>query len=150
MPAHKVGDLIARTGELRSLSHQARRLTEVQQVLLEAVPFPLARAVRVKNFRAGTLFVLAANAAVAAKLKQLAPTLLRHVRKRVIEVTGIKVEVQVAEQQKACPDKPVRDLSLAAVSAIDGLAGTLKESPLKAALTRMVQRRKYVKKGTPA
>ena len=134
MPAHKVGDLIARTGELRALSHQARRLTEVQQVLLEAVPFPLARAIRVKNFRAGTLFVLASNSAVAAKLRQLAPTLLRHVRKRFIEVTGIQVEVQVAEQQKACPDKPVRDLSLAAVSAIDGLAGTLKESPLKAAL----------------
>lgn len=150
MPAHKVGDLIARTGELRTLSHQARRLTEVQQVLLEAVPSPLARAIRVKNFRAGTLFVLAANAAVAAKLKQLAPTLLLHVRKRVIEVTGIKVEVQVAEQQKACPDKPVRDLSLAAVSAIDKLAGTLKESPLKAALTRMVLRRKNVNKGTPA
>ena len=150
MPAHKVGDLIARTGELRTLSHQARRLTEVQQVLLEAVPSPLARAIRVKNFRAGTLFVLAANAAVAAKLKQLAPTLLLHVRKRVIEVTGIKVEVQVAEQKKACPDKPVRDLSLAAVSAIDELAGTLKESPLKVALTRMVLRRKNVNKGTPA
>jgi len=145
MPAHKVGDLIARTGELRALTLQARRLTEVQQVLLEAVPFPLARAIRVKNFRAGTLYVLAANAAVAAKLKQLAPTLLCHVRKRVIEVTGIKVEVQVAEQQKACRDKPVRDLSLAAVSAFDGLAGTLRESPLKAALNRMVQRRKNVK-----
>jgi len=150
MPAHKVGDLIARTGELRALSHQARRLTEVQQVLLEAVPFPLARALRVKNFRAGTLFVLAANAAVAAKLRQLAPTLLLHVRKREIEITGIQVEVQVAEHQKARPNKPVRDLSLAAVSAIDELAGTLKESPLKAALTRMVQRRKNVKKGTPA
>lgn len=150
MPAHKVGDLIARTGELRALSHQARRLTEMQQVLLEAVPIPLAPALRVKNFRAGTLFVIASNAAVAAKLRQLAPTLLRHVRKRLNEVTGIQVEVQVATQQNACPDKPVRDLSLAAVNAIDGLAETLKESPLKAALTRMVRRRKNVKKGTPA
>jgi len=141
MAAHKVGDLLARTGELRALSHQARRLTEVQQVLLEAVPSPLARAIRVKNFRAGTLFVLAANAAVAAKLRQLAPTLLRHVRKRVTEVTGIQVEVQVAEQQKACPDKPVRDISLTTASALERLAGTLKDSPLKAALTRLLQRR---------
>ncbi len=150
MPAHKVGDLLASTGEFRALSHQARRLTEVQQVLLEAVPFPLTRALRVKNLRAGTLFVIASNAAVAAKLRQLAPTLLCHVQKRLVEVTGIQVEVQVAEQQKACPDKPVRDLSLAAVSAIDRLAGTLKESPLKSALSRMSQRGKNVKKGTPS
>lgn len=150
MPAHKVGDLLARTRELRALSRQARRLTEVQQALLEAVPPPLAPAIRVKNFRAGTLFVLAASAAVAAKLRQLAPTLLRQVRKQETEVTGIQVEVQVAQQQKPHADKRVRDLSLTAVNAIDGLAETLKESPLKAALTRMVQRRKNVKRGTTA
>lgn len=142
MPAHKIGDLIAQTHELRALSRQARRLTEVQQVLLEAVPFPLARAIQVKNFRAGTLFVLAANAAVAAKLRQLAPTLLLHVRKRVTEVTGIQVEVQVAKQQKAYLDKPVRDLSLTTVSALARLADTLKDTPLKAAITRLLQRRK--------
>ena len=141
MPAQKIGDLIARTSELRALSHQARRLTEMQQVLLEAVPLQLARAIQVKNFRAGTLYLLASNAAVAAKLRQLAPTLLLHVRKQRSEVTGIQVEVQAANQQKACPDKPVRDISLTTASALERLAGTLKDSPLKAALTRLLQRR---------
>lgn len=148
MPAHKVGALIAQTRELRVLSHHARRLSELQQVLLEFVPFPLSRAIRVRNFRAGTLFVLASNAAVAAKLRQLAPTLLRHVRKRELEVTGIHVEVQVAEQQKPCLDKAVRDLSRRTVEDLDRLAGTLKDSPLKAAICLMVRRRKPVRGGT--
>lgn len=142
MPAHKVGDLIARTRELRALSQHARRLTEVQQVLLAIVPFPLCRAIRVGNFRAGTLLVVADNAAVAAKLRQLVPTLLRQVRKRELEVTGIRVEVQVAGQQKPCLDKAVRDLSRRTLEDLDRLAGTLKDSPLKAAISLMVQRRK--------
>jgi len=145
MPAHKVGDLIAQTSELRVLSHHARRLTEVQQVLLEFVPFPLSRAIRVRNFRAGTLFVLAANAAVAAKLRQLAPTLLRQVQKRELEITGIRVEVQVVEQKKPCLDKAVRDLSRRTLEELDSLASTLKDSPLKAAICLMVRRRKSVR-----
>jgi hypothetical protein len=142
MPAHKVGDLIAQTRELRALSQHARRLTEVQQVLLAIVPFPLSRAIRVGNLRAGTLLVVADNAAVAAKLRQLVPTLLRHVRKRELEVTGIQVEVQVAEQQKPCLDKAVRDLSRTTVEDLDRLARSLKDSPLKAAISLMVRRRK--------
>jgi len=150
MPAHKIGDLLAQTGELRALSRQARRLAELQQVLLEAVPPPLTKATRVRNFRAGTLFVLAANAAVAAKLRQLAPRLLLHVQKREIQVTGIHVEVQVAAPQAASGDTvPARDLSLTAISTIEKLAETLKESPLKTALTRLVRRRKGVANGTP-
>lgn len=151
MPAHKLGDLLAQTGELRALSRQARRLAEFQQLLLAAVPAPLAESTRVKTFRAGTLVLVAENSAVAAKLRQLAPRLLVHVRKREIEVTGIQVEVQVAAPQSG-PAGMVRerDLSLTAVNALDGLAETLNESPLKTALTRLVHRNKSVKKNTSA
>jgi hypothetical protein len=150
MPAHKLGDLLAQSGELSALSRQARRLAELQQVLLKAVPPPLAKFTRVKILRAGTLFLLADNSAIAAKLRQLAPTLLLHVRKRESEVTGIQVEVQVAAQQPgASGAQSGRDLSLAAVNTLDRLAEALNESPLKSALTRMVRRRKDVKKGTP-
>jgi hypothetical protein len=148
MPAHKVGDLLAQTREFRMLSHHARRLAEVQQVLLEAVPLPLAGAIRVGSFQTGTLLILAANSAVAAKLRQLTPSLLFHVRKREIQVTGIRVEVQVRKQQKACLDKPVRDLSRKTVDDLDRLADSLRDSPLKAAISLMVQRHKSVRGGT--
>ena len=151
MPAHKLGEVLAQSGELSAFSRQARRLAELQQVLLEAVPTPLAKSTRVKSLRAGTLFLLADNSAVAAKLRQLAPTLLLHVRKREIEVTGIQVEVQVAAQQPGSSGtQSGRDLSLTAVNTLDGLAEALNESPLKTALTRLVRRRKGVKKGTGA
>lgn len=143
MSARKISDLLAHSGELRALSGRARRLAELQQVLLEVVPSSLINATRVKTLRAGTLVVLAGNAAVAAKLRQLAPRLLLHVQKQGIEVTGIQVEVQVAAPQGiSAQTASGRDLSLTAVSALEGLAGTLRESPLKGALDRLVRRRK--------
>jgi hypothetical protein len=143
MPARKISDLLAHSGELRALSGKARRLAELQQVLLEAVPSSLIHATRIKTLRAGTLVVLAGNAAVAAKLRQLAPRLLRHVQERENQVTGIQVEVQVAMQQSfSAQTGSGRDLSLTALRSLEGLAGTLKESPLKGALDRLVQRRK--------
>jgi hypothetical protein len=59
------------------------------------------------------------------------------------QVTGIHIEVQVAVPQREFAKTPSgRDLSLTAIRSLEGLAGTLKDSPLKAALDRMVRRRK--------
>ena len=149
MPARKIGDLITHSGELRALSGHARRMAELQQVLLEAVPTSLIHATRVKSYRAGMLTVLAGNAAVASKLRQLAPRLLRHVQERENQVTGIEVEVQVAAPQRVSATAPSdRDLSLTTIRSLEGLAGTLKESPLKGALERLVQRRKRATRGS--
>ncbi|HKA39724.1 MAG TPA: DUF721 domain-containing protein [Burkholderiales bacterium] len=149
MPARKIDELLARSGELRALSIQARRLAELQQVLHEAVPSSLVHSARVSTFRAGRLVVLADNAAVAAKLKQLAPRLLRHLQERGNQVTGIQVDVQVAAPQRASNTaSSERDLSLTALRSLEGLAGTMKESPLKGALDRMVQRRKRATRGS--
>jgi hypothetical protein len=148
MPARKIQEVLARSGELRAVSVQAQRLAKLQQVLLEALPSPLNRSARVSTFRAGRLVVLADNAAIAAKLRQMAPRLLRVVKERENQVTGIHVDVQVAVPQGKSGKTPVhRDLSLAAVSSLEGLAGTLKESPLKGALERLVRRRKQVTRG---
>jgi hypothetical protein len=148
MPARKIDEVLARSGELRALSAQAQRLAELQQVLHEAVPSSLVQFARVSTCRAGRLVVLADNAAVAAKLKQLAPRLLRHVQEREKQVTGIQIEVQVAVPQRVSSTASSgRDLSLTAVRSLEGLAGTLKDSPLKGALERMVQRRKRATRG---
>jgi hypothetical protein len=148
MPARKINEVLTHSGELRALSDQARRLAELQQVLLEAIPSPLNRSARVSTFRAGRLVVLAGNAAVAAKLRQLAPRLLRFMQERENEVTGIQIDVQVAVPQRDSAKAPSgRDLSLTAIASLEGLAGTLKDSPLKQALDRMVQRRKRTTRG---
>lgn len=143
MPSHKIGDLLHQSSELRALSRRAQHLAELQRAMLEAVPRPLAGTCRIKSFRSGTLLVAAGNAAAAAKLRHLAPRLLEHLRKRDEQVTKIQIEVQVAMQQTG-PGTSSRKTSLNArvISEFERLESTLKESPLRVAVTRFVQRHK--------
>jgi hypothetical protein len=143
MPARKIGDLLHQSSELRALSRRAQHLAELQRAMLEAIPRPLTGACRIRSLRSGTLLVAANNAAAAAKLRHLAPRLLEHLRKRDEQVTKIQIEVQVAMQQ-IWPGKSSRKTSLNArvISEFERLEGTLKGSPLRAAVTRLVQRHK--------
>lgn len=147
MPVQKIGDVIANSGNLTALARHARRLIDLQQLLLEATPSELAAASRVTDLKAGTLVVLADNAAVAAKLRQLAPRLLKHVQKQQLEVTGIRVDVQVKTHKiKAEDEVTKRPLPPEAIQELEGLAETLAPSPLKNALDRLVARRSAPKR----
>lgn len=142
MPAQKIGDVIARSGDLKALARHARRLSDLQQLLTEATPSPLAAASRVVDLKAGTLVVLADNPAVAAKLRQLAPRVLKHLQNQQPEITGIRVGVQVKTHKiKAEHDVTRSLLPPEAIQDLGGLAKALPPSPLKSALLRMVARR---------
>ena len=148
MPVQKIGDVIANSGNLQALNRKARRLKDLQQLLFEASPPLLAAASRVADLRSGTLVVLSDNAAVAAKLRQLAPRLLLHIREQASEVTGIRIEVQVkAHKIKAEEEFTKRPLPSDAIQEFERLSGTLPPSPLKSALTRLVARRRAPKGG---
>jgi hypothetical protein len=140
VPANRIGALLD-APEIKALSRQAQRLCELQQLFVDSAPASLSRAARVTSCRAGTVFVSADNAAVATKLRQLAPSLLLSIRQREAEVTAIKITVQVRE---------VTDATVAhgCVSPIAGdnlqrfreLAESLGDSELKSALNRLVRR----------
>jgi len=140
MPAQKISSWLA-SGELRTLSSKAQRLTELQQVFFDSAPPSLAQASRVKNYRTGTLFLSADNAAVAAKLKQLAPRLLVTIQKLVPEITGIRIEVQVKEPQRE-PQATIKNSSLTtdSIEHFRKLSEAIPESTLKAALANLVRR----------
>jgi hypothetical protein len=141
VPVQRIGDVIARSGDLKTLARQAQRLRDLEQLLFESTPVALARASRVANLKAGTLMVLADNAAVAAKLRQLAPRLLLHLNKRGFEVTVLRVEVQVkAHKIKAEDDVTKRSLPPDAIKDFARLSDSLPESPLKSAVARLVAR----------
>ncbi|HSD99752.1 MAG TPA: hypothetical protein VLB72_03330, partial [Burkholderiales bacterium] len=92
--------------------------------------------------------VVSDNAAVAAKLRQLAPRLLSHIRKQATEVTGIRVDVQVNPHKIKDEDEVTkRSLPPDTIKEIEALSGALPSSPLKAALARMVARRRPKKPG---
>jgi len=146
VPEQKIGDLIARSGDFKALARHARRLSDLQQLLLEAAPFSLASACRVLDLKAGTLVVLADNPAVAAKLRQIAPRVLKHLQNQQPEITGIRVGVQVKTHKiKAEEDVTRPPLPPEAIRDLGCLSRDLPPSPLKAALARMLSRRRGVR-----
>src|SRR4029077_4136434 len=106
MSARKLDFYLRSSESLRALTHQARRLAELQQAFVKTAPPYLAQACYVKSLSAGTLIVLAENAAIAAKLKQLSPRLLAAYQKLRPEVTSIQVEVQVATARDNAAAQP--------------------------------------------
>ncbi len=143
MPAHKPGFYLNASDNLRPAAIAARRNAELHQILLKIAPQPLAQACCVKQLRAGSLVLLAENAAIAAKLKQLAPRLLSAYQKQRSEVTSIRVEVQVNEAAfKLRPNREPRRLSLETIKNLENLAAGLDESPLKRALTQLAARQR--------
>jgi hypothetical protein len=148
VPVQKIGDVIANSSNLKSLTRQAQRLRDLEHLLFEATPLALARASRVTNLKSGTLVVAADNAAIAAKLRQLAPRLLLHMAKQGFEVTGIQIEVQVKPHKiKAEDEVTKRSLPADAIQEFERLSGRLPPSPLKSALARLVSRRRARKPG---
>ncbi|MGQ0749908.1 MAG: DciA family protein [Betaproteobacteria bacterium] len=140
VPARKIGALLE-APELKSLARKAQRLAELHSVFLDCAPAPLCRASRVRDYRAGTLYLSADNAAVATKLRQLAPSLLLSIRKRAPEITGIKIAVQVREvTARPAAGSRTSATGIENVDIFRALAEKLPESPLKAAVSRLVRR----------
>ena len=139
MPAHKIDFYLNSSNSLRRLTDEARRIAELQRVFLNIAPQPLAQACCVRQLRAGTLFLLAENAATAAKLKQLLPRLLASCQKQGMQVTAIRVEVQVTEAEaEAATKRSTKHLSTESIANLERLAAVLEDSPLKQALTNLV------------
>lgn len=140
MPLQKIGNLFGTTDALKALSARARRLRELQSLYAASAPRELAVSSRVRNLRAGTLLISTDNAAVASKLKQLAPTLLASLRKSEAEITGIRIEVQVsgALHERKPKSKKV-PLTADAIQEFDALAKRMPDGDLKTALARMVR-----------
>ena len=121
---------------INSLMPQAKRLLELRQVLLEALPKPLADLATVANYRQGKIVIFAANSAVAAKLKLLGPALKDRFVTRGLQVTALEIEVQPSQNHAdAIPKSAV--LTETARQALARLASQLSESGLKSTISSM-------------
>ena len=86
---------------------------------------------------------MAENAAIAAKLKLLAARLLASYQKQRLEVTSIRIEVQVREAASGvAPPAKDKRLSIETIENLEKLADGLEDSPLKQALTTMTARQR--------
>jgi hypothetical protein len=64
MAAHKIGFYLSSSDDLRALSREARRVAELNRVLLRTAPSSLTQGCCVKQLRDGTLTLLADNPAI--------------------------------------------------------------------------------------
>lgn len=134
--AHRFGSLLGSAPELRPLVSKAHALSALQRHFIKAAPPYLAQSCTVLGLQFGTLTIAAANATVAAKLRQLAPELVVLLQNRGCEVSGIRVKVQVGYSPPQPRQQP-RELSRTARNALNNFSDSLNESPLKQALQRI-------------
>ncbi len=140
MPLYNLLDLLGTTEELKALQARVRRLRDLQMLYFRSAPRELAGSSRVKSYRAGTLVVSADSAAVAAKLKQLAPRLLTSIRQTEAEITKVRIEVQVGGRAAERVYKVKKTaLTTETIRKFDELAARVADGGLKSALARLAR-----------
>lgn len=145
MPAHRINYFLKTPSDAPSWLDEVRQLNKLQQTFSGLVPPPLARACTVGQYARGTMLIYADNGAIAAKLKQLTPRLLLDFWKTGLEVSVIRVEVQVRPSRPEAPPICSR-MSPAGLKSLESLASELPESPLREALDRLLKHHRALPK----
>jgi hypothetical protein len=136
----RLNALFKDNAELVALSAQAGNLTASQKNWEAVAPDSLKQLTQAGSIKHKRLTVYADNGAVATKIKMLLPSLLTKLQKQGVEVTSIRVEVQVKSGVKN-PVKTLRNLSPEAASSLGKLAAELGDSALGEALARLSGRK---------
>lgn len=121
------------------LAH-ARLLMKLAHLYQGIAPAHLGQASCVANYKSGIIIIHAVSGAVAAKLRQLAPTLANEFLKRGVECNEVQVKVQAPEIKSQSRTSTQKPLSHRTGEALAGLAGTMPNSPLRAALEALLAR----------
>ena len=142
MPIRDIRHLIGASAELEAVRKQAQRQAALQKAYVDYTPVELALASRVGYIKAGTLYLLADHAAVAAKLRQLLPRLLPKFSELEPEVTGIKVQVQVNDSPPDLRRNFKKNvLPIDSVEHFEKLSNAVSNPELKLAITNLVRKR---------
>jgi hypothetical protein len=126
--------------ELQPLASAARRIRRLNRLYRAAAPRELAAASGVKTCKAGTLVVIADNAAVAAKLRQMTAGLLAEIRKSAADVSAVRIEVGVGAGTGGSTAPPAKALlSRDTVTKFAELGKRLPAGGLKTAIGDLVK-----------
>ena len=136
---HRLKAILASNSGLRQLSSKAKQLAALQRHYEAIVPPNLARNSLILRLHQQTMVIAANNGAVASKLRQMSAELISLFQARAYEVTVIQIRVQVTAPPRIPPPEP-RRLGKSAREALTKLDENLAESPLKAALRRLIKR----------
>lgn len=134
-----LSDWLGRLTADNSVARHARRLMALQPLVDRCVPASLRVPLTVANFREGTLVLTAPNGALAHRARLAVPALLTAMRRLEPAVRALRIEVQRTFPESRPPRK-VAVLSTTARESLQGLADTLPDSDVKAAVQRLLRR----------
>lgn len=141
MKPPRIDRLLEDDGEMQPVVAKAREIHALAKLCKEFLPPDLARHLHAANFQGGSLVVLAANSAAAAKLRLLSESLGDFLSKRGAKVNSVSVKVQPAAGENLDAGEGERaKLSPQAFAALSELYDSLAESPARDALRRMLAR----------
>jgi hypothetical protein len=147
VPPSAIDRLLATDRELQPVLAKIREIRALSGHCNDFLPPELARAVHASNLREGRLLLLAANAAAAAKVRLLAPSLSAYLIQQGAKVNSVSVRVQPraikesADRPRAAPRIPE-----AGYSSLSALYGRLCESPARRALKTLLAREARARK----
>lgn len=135
----RLNTIFGREPSLKSIRAQAEKLSAIQKIWVATAPRPFDQQCHTGLLLEGQLTLYTSSGAVAAKLKLLTSNLLKKMQKHGLEVTSIRVEVQVKSQPRA--HTRIRlPLSRNAAQTLAEFANKLPDSPLQQALNRLAKR----------
>ena len=134
--------ILSAEGELQPLLAKAQELRALSGLVQSFLSTELAGAARVASFKDSQLVLVAPNSAAAAKLKLLAPALGRFLTERRWQVNSVFVRVQPSSSRASVPALH-RDVhfSTSALDALRELHASMRPSPARDALGRLLRRR---------
>ena len=131
--------LDAADGAGRLMAH-ARLLVKLAGLYQQIAPPHLQQASTLANYKNGTVVIHAHSNAVAAKLRQLAPTLADGFSQRGVECNGVLVKVQPPEKQEESRHATQKPLSAGACSSLEHLRDALPNDALRQAIEGLLAR----------
>ena len=129
------------TPEHQRLFSCADELAQMQQVFMKIAPPQLTQRSTLGAFVEGDLSIYAPNGAIAAKLKQMLPSLLLKFRARGYEVTAIRIAVQANYNSITDTERAVKKLEIgqAGLESLSNLVSVLPASPLRTAVAELLK-----------
>lgn len=140
LPARQAHAFLAENDKLRLLSTQVQALLALQRIWETVVPASLAGVSHIGKNDTGETTIYCDNGAVAAKLRQLLPTLAEALRGKGVATATLQVKVRAQALPVPMRAVPKREISRAGLENIAQLSDQLEAGDLKSALDHLLAR----------
>ncbi|MBL8483932.1 MAG: DUF721 domain-containing protein [Rhodocyclaceae bacterium] len=143
MAARKFDQIVDESDALARFRAQTQRIARMQRHYEKLAPSPLQQLSHVANFKQDVLVLCAYSGAVAARLRQLTPSLCGAFDKIGVKLSGITVYVQAPDASGGPASHPghARGISPDARKQLENLKENLADADLlRQALERLLER----------